>query len=259
MPLITDRSSAFQIVATLLMEAPLETLKLQGLLYHDVFDEVWVDQLEGPSAALVRAGRFHAFFALEERSGRALLDVLDWSQPLAFSGLHEIYVDWVADRAPVVWTNPCDQYHLPDTGTVMEDLFAARGDDAHLMDPTEDHLDLLLEHWPYGDIDNAEDRRHIEERVRFGVSSGWVEDHQLVSWTMTHPDGSMGYLHTLEGYRGRGIGRRVMADLALKVWNLGLTPFGHVVSDNRGPVQLLDRLGFERHADRFVWLGTSGV
>ncbi len=257
MPLLTDRSSAFQVVANLLMEAPVETLKLQGLLYHDTFDEVRVDQLEGPTAVLLRSGRFHAFFALDERQGRALLGELDWSAPQAFSGLHEIYVDWVADRAPITWTNPCDQYHLPDTGTVMEDLFAARGDDAHILEPSPEHVDLILEHWPYGDVDNGADRRHIEERIASGITTGWVEDHRLVAWAMTHQDGSMGYLHTLAGYRGQGIGGKILADLALKVWNLGLTPFGHVVSDNRAPTPLLGLLGFERHPDRFVWLGTA--
>ena len=257
MPRIDDLSNLATLVESLLAADPVATLKLKGMILNHNVKEAIVDSLEAPTAVLLSEGRFNAFFAVDLDGAETVLDELDWSEPQAFSGLWEPLSQIVTERAKVVWDNPCHQYHLPDTEHGSETLFELRGDDAHLMQPHEEHAALILANWPYGDPEDPDDRSHIAARVESGMSSGWVEDHRLVCWAMSHDDGSLGYLHTLEGYRGRGIARRVAADLTLKVWNQGQTPFCHVVASNNGPVRLLEELGFVRSDDRFLWLGCA--
>lgn len=253
MPLLDDPAAIATVVVPLLQAEPQASLKLQGTLHYGTVDEIRVDNLSYPSAVVMRSGPFHEVFAVDAGALHRVLRELDWGTPLAFSGIWEPLVSVVADHGPVVWEQVCAQYQLPESSSLEEELFAIRGEDAHLVEPSDEDADVILANWPAGERGSAVDRVHIQERIATGMTAGWVEDHQLVSWAMIHPDGSLGYLHTLSAYRGRGIDRRVLADLALKVWNTGHTPYAHVAMESL-PAPLLEELGFMRHPDRFYWL-----
>lgn len=254
MPVLDDPSCIASVVVPLLQAEPLASLKLQGTLHYGAVDEIRVDNLTYPSAVVLRSGVFYEVFGVDAGATHRVLKELDWSTPLAFSAVWEPLVAIVADCGRVHWEHTCTQYQLPESETLEDELFAIRGEDAHLVQPSEEDVGVILGHWPPGSSSAPTDLAHIRERVATGMTSGWVEDHHLVSWAMIHPDGSLGYLHTLPDYRGKGIDRRVLADLALKVWNTGHTPYAHITCDD-APAPLLEELGLMRHPDRFYWLG----
>lgn len=259
MPALQLTPDSLEFLNDLLMAEPALTLKLQGLLnnYGYGVERVLVDNLDAPSALIVKSGAFHSFFGYDVDAAVRLLDELSWGEPLAFSGVWEPLVELIAERAEVLWRNPCTQYHLPDGEVSLDQLVEIGTHCDDIEEPTDAVVDLILEHWPYGDPNDALDRRHIRDRIDHGITSAYYEAGELLSWAMVAPDGSIGYMHTLEGHRGRGLGLSVAANLTLKVWNAGLTPYCLVVHDSLSPDSVLSKLGYEASEDSFVWLGTT--
>ncbi|MEO1268665.1 MAG: GNAT family N-acetyltransferase [Myxococcota bacterium] len=248
---------------TLLNTHPEASLKLQGMLRtHDCTTLLFDESHAPPQAVLIRARRgFWSMFADPDRPEalKLLLDQIDWSRSIDWAGVWEPLLPYITERADLAWSNPCIQAHLYPTADTRAALLQHRGpDDAGLARPRPEHAPLILDHWPYGSSDDPGALKHIQERLEHAAVSGWFEGDRLVSWAMTHPDTSLGFMHTREAYRRRGIGHRVAADLILKVIDRGWTPFCHVVEANTAPLGMLKRLGFTPTKERYFWLSTRG-
>ncbi|MBH24991.1 MAG: hypothetical protein CMH57_11150 [Myxococcales bacterium] len=239
---------------------PIVGLKPLGMLREGDVETLLLDDAPQPRALLLQSrSGFWSMLTDPDHPAplRALLDRLDWSRPLAFAGLWEPLLPLLSERAEITWRNPCHQHHLTPTEAVEAQLRELRGDVAQLGRPRDEHAPLLLEHWPYGASDDPEALAHIRERISNARTSGWFEGDALISWAMTHRDGSPGFMHTLAPHRRRGVGLRVAADLLLQVITAGWIPFCHVVEGNKAPMGMIARFGFKRSPDRYLWLGTS--
>lgn len=260
MPVLSDLEIAREVLLPVLEREPIETLKLRGLLGEragkDAVAEVRVDSFQAPQAAMLKSGSFYTLYAGSEDRARAVLAELNWlwHQPLGFAGVHEALVPIIAEQAEIEWQTACWRYHLPDDVHSTQ-LWSTRG--AEEMDAlTAIDVTRILSKWPYGDPNDPRDRAYVTRLIQNGLGTGWREDGELVCWALTNADGSLGFLHTLESWRGRGLAARVTADLTLKVRAADMTPYGYVVEDNPGPLGILERLGYVRSQERYVWLGT---
>ncbi|HDQ99006.1 MAG TPA: GNAT family N-acetyltransferase [candidate division WOR-3 bacterium] len=110
-------------------------------------------------------------------------------------------------------------------------------------------IPLVVRHWPYG-------RRadYISERIRGGLSAGIRHDGRLAAWALTHADGSMGFLHVLDEFRGQGMARSIGAWLARRQLRQGVGAFVYIETRNRASIALTESLGFERVGE-YAWYG----
>ncbi len=63
-------------------------------------------------------------------------------------------------------------------------------------------------------------------------------------------------MYTKKEHRGKGLAVSVSVDLIKKAFNLGITPYVHIVTDNSASVSLAEHIGFKKYGE-IVWFGTK--
>lgn len=97
---------------------------------------------------------------------------------------------------------------------------------------------------------------YLTKRLELG--GGYcIRDQQLpVAWIMTHDDGSVGMLHVLDAYRGRGFARKLVTAMSRKVSQKGRPVFAHIEPTNTASLALFGSLGFIAR-NRLTWARVS--
>jgi len=210
----------------------------------------WVraDDPLDPHAVLCRARRFTLFADSNPAAARVLAEVprnlrmVFRATPTRFCRL--IRKNWRGpDAGRRAWYNHCYLYLLRPGRLVVD-----RTHRVSRLQPAD--APVIARAWPYG---RSPDR--ILRRIRSGP--GYCIRHKgtLAAWGLTHDDGSMGFLHVLERYRGQGMARTLTTALAGRLLRLGILPFMYIVTANRASIRLTASMGFSR-AGRFSWFGT---
>ena len=209
---------------------------------------VRVDRLDRPRAVLCRGRRLY-IWARGPAAARAALADLPARTRCAFSAAPGNLVSacraHFLSRRPTIkefWTNRCWLYELagppppPVRGVRVEELGPA---DAR----------AIAELWPHG-------RRvdYVRARIRCWPTYAVRRGGRLAGWGMTHDDGSMGFLHVLDEWRGRGFARAITAVLARRLLELGVRPHLYIMQDNRASISLTESCGFRRVKD-YWWFG----
>ncbi len=106
-----------------------------------------------------------------------------------------------------------------------------------------------------------EDRTdYIRERLQRGPSVGVWDGDKLVGWYGTHVvtdrSVSMGFLHVLEPYRGRGYAKMLTTALSRIILEGGRVPSCLVEVDNAASLAVHHAVGFQRYC-RQGWVGIS--
>ncbi len=209
---------------------------------------VRVDRLDRPGAVLCRGRRLY-IWAPGPAAARAALADLPARTRCAFSAVPGNLVTACRDhfraRRPGIsefWTNRCWLYELkaspppPVRGVRVEPLVAR---DAA----------TIAALWPHG-------RRvdYVRARIRAWPSCAVRHGGRLVAWGLTHDDGSMGFLHVLDEWRGRGFARAITAALSRRLLELGVRPHLYIMQDNLASITLTESCGFCRVGE-YVWFG----
>lgn len=246
MPLCRNR----ELVLPLLQTAGIPALSVFNLVFGRAgtpASRVWVDDLARPRAILCRSRRLYLWAENARAAGR-LVRSLPSALPLNFGGTpcrlyRLVRRNWPCrSRCLKVWTNPCYMFVLHEPHR----LRAA----AHRVGPLAlSDAPVILRHWPYG-----RSVRYVFSRIRSLPSVGIRKKGRLVAWALTHDDGSMGFLHVREEYRGQGMARALTVMLCRKLLELGLIPFNYVVQSNRASIQLTESMGFRRVGE-YCWFG----
>ena len=91
---------------------------------------------------------------------------------------------------------------------------------------------------------------YVRRRIEKGPSFGVYVDGELVGWDMTHFETDrvvmMGFLHVLEGHRGKGYARSMGSALVRWILDRGKIPACHIYADNAASIELTERLGFHK-------------
>lgn len=247
-PLLRDRS--------LLLPLLYPRLPAASSVFNMVFGiaappapRIWVDDGDRPQAVIVR-GRRLALYALDRPAARNAIAELPRNLRLQFGATPMRFLDIIRDnwsgpdRGARLWINPCHLYALDPNRLVVNRrhrVTSLRSADA----PT------VVRFWPYG-----RDVMYVRERISRLPSAAIRRDGRLVAWGLTHDDGSMGFLHVLEEWRGRGFARSLTTALALRLLRLGLRPFLYVVKDNSASIRLTESMGFTRLGS-YGWFGST--
>lgn len=75
-----------------------------------------------------------------------------------------------------------------------------------------------------------------------------------MAWGLTHDDGSMGFLHVREEWRGLGLARAITAALVRRLLRLGIRPHLYIVRNNLPSIELSESMGFRR-VESYSWFG----
>jgi 8-oxo-dGTP diphosphatase len=106
-----------------------------------------------------------------------------------------------------------------------------------------DDAEYMYEHSVYQMVTRPD---YIRGRIQAGPSAGIRESGKLVAWLMTQDDGSIGVLHVLEEYRGRGYAYDLTVYLIARLREQGRIPFVQVEDTNRKSMNLALKLGFRK-------------
>ena len=97
---------------------------------------------------------------------------------------------------------------------------------------------------------------YVRERIQAGHAYAVYEEGKPVAWAFTHLEtprvSMMGFLHVLEGHRGKGYARSVSSALTKDILARGKIPALHVKTDNMPSLELTASLGFHR-VRKQVW------
>ncbi len=208
---------------------------------------VRVDDRAGPKVVLCRAG-WLILFATSRVAARRLLDQIPAWWNMNFCATPSWVYDYVRRKRRVNWVTRCYMYAL----THPAKLTVYRGHRVGSLVP-EDSL-LVARHWPYHD--GKGDSTYIKGRIKVGPCCAIRRKGKPVAWALTHGDGSMGFLHVLEPYRGQGLARTIGTVLSQRLLKRGIKPFVHIEKKNRASIRLTKGMGFER-IGAFDWFAAQ--
>lgn len=106
-----------------------------------------------------------------------------------------------------------------------------------------DQLPLVYQHSKYQQF---LDMDYLGLRLKLGGGYCIRADGKPVAWVMTHDDGSVGMVHVLDEYRGRGYARKLVSAMAKSVAASGRPVFAHIEPANTASVRLFTSMGFEQ-------------
>ncbi len=209
---------------------------------------VRVDDVRDPHAVLCRTRRFTLYADSGPAASRVLAEV-PRNMRLAFSATptrfcRAIRKNWRGpDAGRRLWYNHCYLYVLKRGRLVIDRTH-------HVSRLLPGDAPMIARSWPYG---RSADQ--ILRRIENGPGYCIRRKGEPVAWGLTHDDGSMGFLHVVEAYRGQGMARTLTTALARRLLNIGVQPFMYIVTGNSASIRLTASMGFTR-AGRFSWFGT---
>jgi 8-oxo-dGTP diphosphatase len=224
-------------------------------IYYSVLGKVgaeprWVrvDDLGRPRAVICRTDRF-MLYGTDSRAVSKVVEELPRNMRMRFGATQEKYYRLIRrrwrgpDTGKRTWVNSCYLYALTPGRLVV-----CRSRRVSPLGP--DDAGIIVRYWPYG-----RSLRYVVSRIRALPGCAIRHKGRLVAWTLTHDDGSMGFLHVIEEYRGQDMARTLTTALAELLLKVGIQPFMYIVRNNRASIALTGSMGFTRRGE-YSWFGT---
>jgi len=107
--------------------------------------------------------------------------------------------------------------------------------------------------WDNSEYKEVMDLSYIKDRITNGISAGIYNGGKLVSWSLTHDDNSIGFLHTIEAERKKGYALNIVANMTRQTLDKNEIPFVQISENNIKSYSLVVKLGYKRLGNSF-WL-----
>lgn len=107
--------------------------------------------------------------------------------------------------------------------------------------------------WDNTEYRDVMDFNYVNDRIANGISACVYVNDKMASWSLTHDDNSIGFLHTVEGERKKGFAINVVANMTKQMLDMGEIPFVQISDNNKKSYNLIMKLGYERLGSSF-WL-----
>ena len=106
--------------------------------------------------------------------------------------------------------------------------------------------------WKFGGRLRGVER--FEKLISYSLAAGVYcqGTHELVAWALVSEHGSIGFLHTLEPHRRKGLAKALIYHLAKTLLCQGKTVFNVIEEENENSRQLFRKMGFTDFPDNFV-------
>lgn len=97
-------------------------------------------------------------------------------------------------------------------------------------------------------------KEYVQERIESGVMYGAFVENRLAAFMGEHEEGSLGMLHVLPEYRGKGLACALESFLINSTLQKGYTPFGQVFMGNDASTALQQKLGLYPAKGNIWWI-----
>jgi len=127
------------------------------------------------------------------------------------------------------------------------------------LDPVMDSLqerdaELVTKHW-----DHSDEISYIKARIdKAPTAVVRGEDDAPLAWALTHSEGAVGVLYTLENSRRQGLGERVARSITNRLLMDGRVPFCYIADNNEASTRLFEKLGYKKQAQPVFWAMCEG-
>ena len=160
-----------------------------------------------------------------------------------FGALDDWMIPIIIKNREVDWLINAYQFHFPGDKLIPENKIRTRK-------LTTKDSEFIVSQSVYKKMLSI---KYLNERINKSVSAGIYEDKKLVAWALTHDDSSLGSMHVMENYRGKGYAKEVSISLIKQCREINKIPFLQCETKNIPAQNLVEKLGFVK--DRNVtWL-----
>lgn len=214
----------------------------------------WVDCFPEPRAILHReSATYHTLYAEDKDAAKAAIDAVDFSQPVVLAALPLPFLIPLRLRARVKAKLRFDMYvHVAGNQAVCE----KEAEEGICVDVLQlEDAELVTAHWEHSD-----EVAYVEERIVSGPSACIRSaDGTAVSWALTHAEGAVGAVYTMESERRKGHSARVVAALTERMRSRGLQPYCFIGASNDASAALFTKLGYAAQGGSFFWAMCDGA
>ncbi len=215
-----------------LAEKPLQALPLTGF-----FENYPVEKYLVQADFLLVCGRSDYLWAYlcgdNPEDLYSLLEQFDYTT-LFFANVEEWMLPVLTHKRKIEWKLTTHRYYLPDKKIVEPPEYLCKS-----LDPSMARY--IYSQSAYKDF-TSED--YIRERLQRDVSGGVWLDGSLVGWGLTHDDSSLGFLHVVPPYRGKGLGENILRFLVEEKQQKKKPVFVNIEPHNHQSINLVKKLGF---------------
>lgn len=160
-----------------------------------------------------------------------------------FGALDDWMIPIILKNREVEWLINAYQFHFPGDKLIPENKIRTGK-------LTSKDSDFIASQSVYKEMLSV---KYLNERINKSVSAGIYDNGKLVAWALTHDDGSIGSMHVLEEYRGKGYAKEISISLVRQCRKINKIPFLQCETKNLPAQNLVEKLGFVK--DRNVsWL-----
>ena len=193
--------------------------------------------------ALVMANRSNRIVSLAGTSPEQISLLLDTVKIGADIAVGPIALaDRLSEKFGLARAVPCIQVVYPHAEVKVPDS------DLVCTPATLDDVDFIMAHY----------QMETEEIIREYTVAGSIIIGRVggdrVGFIGEHSEASMGILHVLEAYRGRGFAQMLELHMMRRFLNQGRIPFAHIVVDNIASLRLQAKLGMVQAPGKIVWV-----
>ncbi|HPT02782.1 MAG TPA: GNAT family N-acetyltransferase [Bacteroidales bacterium] len=152
-----------------------------------------------------------------------------------FASVEEWMKPVIAGESEIAWEMETSRFVLPESVK---------------MDPPSDktfRLDTSFVGHIFSNSDYSAftSEEYIAERIERGFSAGILEGGTLAAWGLTHDDDSLGFLHVLPQFRGKGYARDITLAMVSQKRKEHKPAFLNIVTGNDKALKLVTGFGFE--------------
>ncbi|WP_353892592.1 GNAT family N-acetyltransferase [Proteinivorax hydrogeniformans] len=237
------------IINDLLKEDMMGNINTLGRLKFQKDFNIFVDSLNKPQGYVLQNDNWNVVYSDGDATAEKLLNSL-LDKPQNFAGVLRRFYDLVEKKGIVDWKEFCYLYYItPESLKINQPK--------HNVDSlTLDDAEIVDYYYTYRSQDpNSLEylKGCIKERPSSVIRD---ENGKPISWALIREDGSLGVMYTKKEHRGKGLAISVSVDLIKKAFELGHTPYVHIVTDNKASIALSESIGFKRYGE-IVWFGTK--
>ncbi|MGV8984212.1 GNAT family N-acetyltransferase [Clostridium sp.] len=209
-----------------------------GIVENEPEAEIYVDNEDVSRGVLVRYEYFNYIYTEEDEFLDEVLETLFKDNFYGFSGVYRPLAQKIRERYVVVWESRCSLHYLPtenlDLSLIKNPVESINIKDAEMVD----------KFYTYRHPGSLE---QIKKDISNRPSSAIYANGDIASWVLIHNDDSMGIMFTKEEYRKKNYAVDTSIDLALKIMELGKTPFLQINEANNMSPGLAAKCGFVKY------------
>lgn len=151
-----------------------------------------------------------------------------------------IMLDYVKDKWNFTSKYPCFQAVFTKEKMTYNDTLS-------ISLATDEEIEVMNATYQFANMEEFEKTR---ER---GMLFAGHEGDKFVGYIGEHPEGSMGMLHILEHYRGRGYAYMLESFMISEKLRRGQIVYCHIIEDNVASFSLQKKLGLDIAKDKIFW------